>query len=46
MKLIEKMRKEVELVIKTNMEMLDVKIQDSKKQYKGVIFYEKYFLKF
>ena len=24
-------------------DMLDVKIQDSKKQYKGVIFYEKYF---
>ena len=29
--------------MKTNMEMLDVKIQDSKKQYKGVILYEKYF---
>ena len=25
------------------MEMFIVKMQDSKKQYKGVIFYEKYF---
>ena len=29
--------------MKGMMDMLDVKIQDSKKQYKGVILYEKYF---
>ena len=29
--------------MKDMMDMLDVKIQDSKKQYKGVILYEKHF---
>ena len=36
-------KKEVELVMRNIMEMFIVKIQDSKKQYKEVIFYEKYF---
>ena len=36
-------KKEGEHVMKDMMDMLDVKIQDSKKQYKRVVLYEKYF---
>jgi len=36
-------KKEGELVMRNIMAMFIVKIQDSKKQYKEVIFYEKYF---